>query len=113
MTRTVITATLAALVASASIATAGSSSFISNDGVQEDRSYVEFNTVTSASDAVLEVRDFRLGSVGELLGTAPIHAGANSNVKVRIGADPLGDVIAVIKSGDQVLATQEVEIDVN
>ncbi|SFR08303.1 hypothetical protein [Poseidonocella sedimentorum] len=112
MKRSIITASLAALVASASIATADTS-FFSYEGAQSGKSYVTFDSVTADSDAVVEIRDFRLGEVGDLLGTETVHAGANTQVKVRIGEEPLGDVIAILKSGDQVLATQEVDINRN
>ncbi len=63
---------------------------------QEVNSIVELGTVTAMTGGSVEIRDFRLGSAGGILGMASISAGANSDVRVNIGQEPLGDVLAVL-----------------
>lgn len=109
MTRIALTLTAAALAATASVATA-STSYFSVDRQVEANSYIELETVRSATDATVEIRDFRLGETGTLLGSIDVHEGANSNLKINLGTRPLGDVVAVLVDGGRVLATQRIEI---
>ncbi len=99
-----------AAVGTATIATADSSYF-GLETVQEESSRLDIGTVRASSDAVIEVYDFHGGTVGNLLGTEAVNAGANANVFVNLGQTARNDVIAILKSGDQVLATQEFEIE--
>jgi len=102
-----------ALTALALIATAGTASASNYFGVemaQDSTSYVPVELVNASGDGIVEIRDFRLGEAGELLGTTDVHAGANHNLKVNIGTRPLGDVIAILKVDGQIVATQEIDI---
>ena len=103
---------LAALAAigTATVATADSSYF-GLETVQEETSRLDIGTVRAGSDAVVEIYDFHGGEIGDLLGTEAVNAGANSNVFVNLGRTARNDVIAILKAGDQVLASQEFEIE--
>jgi hypothetical protein len=102
-----------ALVAVTALSTA---SFASADAFsiiedQEVNSVVELNTVNSTFGGSIEIRDFRLGTAGAVLGTVDLNAGANSHVRVNVGKEPLGDVVAVLlDAAGNTVATQKVDI---
>lgn len=100
---------IAAIAGTATVASA-SLDYFSIEGMHDDTSYVPLDLVRSSRDGVVEIRDFRLGEVGELLGMTEVHAGANHNLKINIQTRPLGDVVAVLKSGGEVLAIREIDI---
>lgn len=91
-----------ALAAAAFVAVAGSAAVASPvilQGDASDTSYVELGLVRADAATTVEIYDYHAGEKGELLGSAPIHAGANQNVKVRLGETPSNDVIAVLSDG--------------
>jgi hypothetical protein len=104
-----LTVAAAAIAATGTIASASNSYFIT-ERLFEDTSYVDLELVRSESDAVVEIRDYRLGEPGALLGSTDVNAGANHNLKINLGTRPLGDVIAVLVDDGQVLATKKIDI---
>lgn len=99
-----------ALLAGATVAaTASADSYFSLATVQESRTQVEFDVVTSDADGVVEVYDFSTGTLGPLLGSKRIHQGANSDVRVRLTPPPFHKVVAVLRIGADPVATQELE----
>jgi hypothetical protein len=99
--------TLAAVViaASASIASA-SSNYISTFAPSQERTTeVELGLVVAAANGVVEIRDYRNGQIGKLLGSETVKAGGNPNVDVEI-TPSFGNAIAILKVGDNVVDTQ-------
>lgn len=107
------------ILAVAAVATLGSTAaFAASDAVftsalQDAATYVDIELVTASSDAVVEIYDYRLGETGALLGTSTVHAGANDDLRVQLDHAPLGDVLAVVKSGGVVLSENVIAIDIN
>ena len=101
---------IAAIVASASIASADISN-ISNFVMEQDRGgQVELGTVTAAGDGVVEVYSFHKGVVGALIGSKAVKAGANLDVDVNI-PHPETDAVAFLKVNGQVVDTQEIDFN--
>lgn len=94
----------AALLGSAHAATADEISYFAAQGPQEPDFKADFVMVRSAEDAVVEVYDF----AGTLLGSKDVHAGANPNVFVVLRRQPSTDLVAVLRSGDEILAQTRV-----
>ncbi len=86
-----------------SVAAAGSVSADSYITLQQEmmtNDQVTISTVTADVDGYVAVYDYRLGEFGDLLGSAKINAGANSDVIVSFDTPVNGDVMAVIFAGD-------------
>lgn len=106
-TKALFAATAVAAVATAATA---NTSYFSLTEVIDDQSYIEIDQVRAAQNGVVEIYDYRLGERGALLGSEPVNAGANADVKISLDRQPLGDVMAVLVSNGQVLATQEYDV---
>lgn len=105
-----------ALVAAAAAITATSAtadSYFSFGETLEDSAVAEIGTVKSQGDGVVEIYNYAGGQIGALLGSEPVTAGANKDVRVQIGSHYLNDVIAVLKVDGQTVATQDYDIDRN
>lgn len=101
---------LAAVAASATIASADVS-YLSNFVMEQERSgQIELGTVRAANDGVVEIYSFHRGVQGDLLGSTNVHAGANADVDVNI-ARPSTDAIAVLKVNGQIVDTQEIDFN--
>lgn len=104
-----ITLALCALIASATLASASSNSFYLT-GQQAGKSIVELGLVRSEGDGIVEIYDYKRGSVGALLGTRTVHAGANEDVRVPVGHNPQNDVFAILKVDGETVASQRIDI---
>lgn len=71
---------------------------------------LDLGTITAEGDGVVEVYDYHLGGKGDLLGTVEVSQGANSDVRMNIGMPPLGDMLAELKVGDKVVATNVYDV---
>lgn len=100
---------LVATLGTASFASADTSFFSIHDRI-DPSSNLELGLVRSAADGVVEVYTNNGGQQGRLLGTAPVHAGANLDVKVDLGVNVNTDIVAVLKSGGEVLAVEEIDV---
>lgn len=105
------TAIAAATVAVLGSAAAADASYFSYQDSLSDSTTLRLGTVTSAGNGVVEIYDFRTGELGALLGTEDIFAGANSDVRVKVGYTPTADVIAVLKVDGQTVATRDYNIN--
>ena len=104
----IIALSLAAAALTASAAAADG--YIDFTSERQDRgSVVALNTVTTDAGGVVEIYDFQGGEIGDLLGSKNVMAGANSNVRVNIGAPSQTDAIALLKVDGEVVATQEID----
>lgn len=98
---------IAALVATSSIASAqdGASAAMSegmifshsDDSNSDNSSRLEFGRVDASAAGVIEVYDYNLNEVGELLGSEEVNAGTNWDVRIPIGFARQSDVIAILK----------------
>lgn len=104
-----LTLALLATVATASVASADS--YFTHLDRHSGNGIVELGTVVSDAAGTVEIYDFNGGEAGALLGTSPVRTGANGNVRVNINSNPTSDLLAVLKSGDTVLAEKEVRVD--
>ena len=76
-----------ALAAAAVAMTAGAAS-ANTFGFQEsveDRNSIELDLVTAGADGVVEIYNLKAGEQGVLLGSAPVNAGANDDLRINIG----------------------------
>ena len=103
MTRTFALALVAAL-GTASVASADS--FFGIIDGHDNGSTVELGTVTAASGGVVEIYE-----AGRLIGSKPLHAGANANVRVNVGSQPDRDLTARIVLDGQVLDTARINVN--
>ena len=107
--------TLAAVViaASASIASANSGSYLSTFAPSQERmTQVELGLVVAEANGTVEIRDYRNGQTGKLLGTEAVHAGGNPFVEVEI-TPSFGDAVAILKVGGNIVDTQVLNFDQN
>ena len=103
MTRTIALALVAAL-GTASVAAADS--YFGIIDTQGGSAILDLGTVTSDAAGYVEI--YRADT---LLGSEPIHAGANLDVRVDVGTAPVSDVTAVLVSDGQIL--DQTRINVN
>lgn len=106
----VLALSAAALAGTASLA-AASSNYFSFKEVADASSTIDLGTVRAESDGIVEIYELRGGERGALLGTAPVMAGANSDVRVNVSVPPLFDVVAVLSVNG--LEVAENVIDIN
>lgn len=107
MTKTLSIA-LAAIIGTASLATADSYLAIDND--QQSRSYLSLDNVTADGAGTIEIFDFHTGRTGALLGTESVAAGANRDVRINLGSAPSRDVIAVLTVNGQVVDEEKIDL---
>ena len=102
---------LAAAAVAVTASAASADSYFGFGQTLDAGSAVEINLVTAESNGVLEIYNYAGGQTGELLGSTPVNAGANADVRVGIAPRYLTDVIAVLKVNGEVVATQDYDID--
>jgi hypothetical protein len=98
---------VALLVAGPSLA----DSAFSLDRVQDQGNLVELSNVRAEGAGVVEIYDFSRGEVGRLLGSAPVNAGANAEVRIALQGNPLNDALAVIRVDGNVVAEQALRFE--
>jgi hypothetical protein len=104
--------TLAAVViaASASIASANGSYLSTFAPSQERMTEVELGLVVAEANGTVEIRDYRNGQIGKLLGSKAVKAGGNPFVEVEI-TPSFGDAVAVLTVGGNIVDTQVLNFD--
>ena len=106
-----VSLTLAAIAASATIASAANINDLSNFSMEQDRgNQVELGLVRATGDGVVEVYTFHKGEIGQLLGSTNVHEGANLDVDVEIPRTGV-DAIAILKVNGQTVDTQEIDFN--
>jgi hypothetical protein len=77
--------------------------------IQRDSTRIQLGMVRAAEDGVVEIYNYDNNVMGELLGSAPVSAGANEDYSVRL-TTPVGmeskSAIAVMKINGEVVASQ-------
>jgi hypothetical protein len=104
-----ICASAAALLTTAGMATA--QSYFGFTGEMDEDATLTIDTVTTDSAGVLEVYDYHTGERGDLLATEQLANGANADVRVDLGEQPRGDVMAVIVIDGEPAAMTEIELE--
>jgi hypothetical protein len=107
MTKTIAIA-LAAVIGTASLATADS--YLAIDNSAEAQSFLTLDNVTSDGVGTVEIFDYHNGEIGDLLGTEDVALGANRDVRINFGKTPTRDVIAVLTVNGQVVEQEEIEL---
>ncbi|RPE62903.1 hypothetical protein EDD53_2942 [Pacificibacter maritimus] len=104
--------TVKTLVAAAVLVGAGSTAFASDhifaNPNQNLKSYVSLDLVRATSAGTVDVYELNADGRGELLGSAAVHAGANTNVKVQLKNNISQDVVAVLNTGSVDAALEEI-----
>lgn len=100
------TFTIAAIASIALASTASADAFTLNEG-NVTGSTVELGQVRAAANGVVSLYDFHGGVQGALLGMQDVAAGANFDVRVKLGKRPINDVVAVLTIDGEVVDTQE------
>jgi hypothetical protein len=73
---------------------------------------VELGLVVAEANGTVEIRDYRNGQTGKLLGTEAVQAGGNPFVEVEI-TPSFGDAVAILKVGGNIVDTQVLNFDQN
>jgi hypothetical protein len=107
-----ITLATAVLAASATIASAGGNYLSTFATSQERNTKVELGLVVAEANGTVEIRSYRNGQIGTLLGSEAVKAGGNPNVDVEI-TPSFGDAIAVLKVGDNTVDTEALNFSRN
>lgn len=110
MPRTLFMTTLVALVLTTSTA-ASADTYFGFGSTLEESNMLKLGQITSDADGVVEIYDFHGRTVGELLGTQDIHAGANSDVRVHTRQSVRRNIIAVVRIGGQVVVEKEFNVE--
>lgn len=109
------TSSVKTLAATAVLVAAGTSAFAADyifaDSSQKLNSYVNLELVRASTDGVVNVYELTADGQGQLLGSAPVHAGANQDVRISFNTLTNQDVIAVLTTNGTVSATEAVSID--
>lgn len=102
--------TLGLMIAMSLGSAASAESYFTCMNPLESKPVLELGEITSDGNGVVEVYDFRLGEQGEMLGTVDVNQGANADVRLNVGMPPLGDVLAVLTIGGEVVASKVYEV---
>jgi hypothetical protein len=104
------TIALAAATIAALGTTASANNYFQLNENLDASSVLELGLVRADADGVVEIYKSVAGEQGALIGTEAVHAGANSNVRINVGAAPQQDVIAVLKIDGQTVAERDYDI---
>lgn len=103
--KTIVLATVASV---ALVSTASANALPYNNTIQGTS--VDLGHVTASDAGVVSLYDYHRGVQGALLGTEPVKAGANFNVKLTLNHPVINDVVAVLTVNGQVVDTQELDV---
>ncbi len=103
---------LVALAGSAPLASADTN-FTTLSNVQERNGIVELGTISSDEDGMVRIYAYQRGEKGPLLGWEPLHAGANSDVKVSVPLSSMAytTALAEIVVDGQVVTSQRIRLE--
>ncbi|MBW6417046.1 hypothetical protein [Celeribacter sp. PS-C1] len=106
--KTVLAAAAVTLAGSAAFAGAG---YIKPGEAQNTNSGVTLELVRADSAGVVYAYDARDGVEGKVLGSAPVKAGANTNVRIEFRTQPLKDVLTVLYTDDTTTPAATAEVN--
>ena len=108
---TIKTLILAAAAATSLTTTAHAENYFGFGERLESSSTLELGTVRAGAAGVVEIYDYRNNSLGQLLGSKDVRAGANPDVHVTVGNPPRFDVVAVLRIDGEIVAQRDFHID--
>lgn len=106
----------AALIGTAGLATAQDTLATANAfgivPVQDSNNVIEIPLVTATADGEVQIRRITGENEGEVLGSVPVTAGANENVRITLLTPPNADaVLAVLVENGADVANVEIEMN--
>ncbi len=110
--KTLLALSLAALAASAPLASA-ETYFTGLSEVQKHDGIIELGTISSDKGGMVQIYAYQRGDKGPLLGWEPLHAGANSDVKVSVplSSSAYTTALAEIVVDGQVVTSQRIRLE--
>ncbi len=109
MTRTSLALALAAVLGPATLASAETSYFALTPRLERS-TVIDLGTVRAEGAGIVNVYLREGGQPGRLLGSVPVTAGANMDVRVPLSAAPTRDVIAELVVNGQIVATRTYDV---
>ncbi len=110
---------IAAAATAATLAFAGAAGaqgyFIPPDALEVDKTYVQIDTMNLPADGVVAVYDYSGAEFGEMLGSEPVTAGINTDLRIAFSQPAIGRIALVYLVGtedDPATAEGWMEIDV-
>ncbi|WP_417261493.1 hypothetical protein [Celeribacter sp.] len=108
--KTVLAAALVTLAGSAAFA---DSNYIKPGYAQNTKTGVTLDLVRSDSAGVIYAYNARDGVEGKVLGSAPVKAGVNKDVRIDFRTPALNDVLTVLYTGDTTTPAASAEVNEN
>lgn len=108
--KTVLAAAVVTLAGSAAFA---GTNYIKPGYAQNTNSGVTLELVRADSAGVIYAYDARDGVEGKVLGSAPVKAGANTDVRIDFRTPALKDVLTVLYTGDTTMPAASAEVNDN
>lgn len=105
-----ILALAAALTLGSAISASAFTAFFAEQQTQQASDFVTLGDFNAPGAGTVEIFDYRLGTMGDLLGTANVTEGANSDVRIELSTKPEGNVVAVLKVGDETIGMEMIRI---
>lgn len=91
---------LACIISIAPVSTLWAEGHFTYGNYLEPGSVLDFGVISTDEPATLEVYELIAGEMRDMLGSVPLNAGANADVRVNVGMTPRNDVLALIKAED-------------
>ncbi|MCP1168889.1 hypothetical protein NHG85_10195 [Limimaricola sp. ASW11-118] len=88
----------------------GENAFQSLSRIHQQTSIVDVGIVRSESSGIVEIYTRGPDGAMILVGSEPVHAGANSNVRVHVSQPVRRDLLAVLRVNGKVLATHRFDV---
>ena len=102
---------LALALAVASFGTAAAAeNFFTCGNYLESGQTLDLGLIVTEAEGVVEVYEFRTGERGDMLGSTPLNAGANANVRVSTDMPVRDDVLAVLMVGGEFVEAKHFHI---
>ncbi len=100
--------TVVAFMATSSFASA--ESYFQHFSIEHDKSgHIEVGLVRAESAGVVEIYEFHRGEVGDLMGSVPVNAGANTHVHVNVTRPVDNEAVAYLRINGEVVDTEEID----
>ncbi|NCO87234.1 MAG: hypothetical protein GW886_11465 [Rhodobacterales bacterium] len=109
MTKITLALAAAALMGTASLASASINAFdFSRTVAAQDT--LSIGLVRATNTGTVEIYNVLDSDYANLLGSTDVNAGANRDVRVNVGLKPLQDVVAVLRVNGEIVATQQLSV---
>lgn len=84
--------------------------YVVSPGVHDADGTITLDNVRAAGAGYVEIIDYRVGELGDVLGSSKINTDANTDVNAHVGISPLGGVMAVLydASGNTVASEKSI-----